>query len=258
MLAELSFPAPTWRLIAHAHSWGADAASVERLNRLPAKEYQELDEVLRALGWPPGPSRATPSPTTPSRTPSPATSPTAPSPPVTRPGPLGATPEGATPPRSGAPSARSGTSAPRNRPGSGLSRAGQHKLVGEGLAVGLLALRVEAFTINRQLVESAFEHAWHGWTCGYRFPQVRADAVRNDIVGILRSSSRRKGPQIANWFTEGQYAPRLCAGWTLDKAGPAVGRPARVTQRQWIELAKAYVSQLNEGEGEIRYRRSEP
>jgi hypothetical protein len=49
MFAELRFPAPVWLLVAHAHSWGADAACVDRLNHLPVKDYQQLDEVLDAL-----------------------------------------------------------------------------------------------------------------------------------------------------------------------------------------------------------------
>jgi hypothetical protein len=49
VLAELRFPAPVWLLVAQAHSWGADAECVEQLNHLPIKDYQQLDDVLRAL-----------------------------------------------------------------------------------------------------------------------------------------------------------------------------------------------------------------
>lgn len=228
MFAELSFPAPSWRLIAHAHSWGADATSVEMLNRLPIKDYQGLEEVLRALGPQPGPAPATsqPGPAPATRQPGPAENP----PPRVRP-----------------------IAAPAPVPA--LSKAGQHKLVGEGLAVGLLALNVEALSINRHLVESAFDRAWRGWSCSGRFPQVRAGTETSDIVAILRSSARRKGPHIATWSTEGEYTPRLCGNWTLDRAGSAVGRSAGVTHRQWLELARGFAARLSVDAGEIRYRR---
>jgi hypothetical protein len=221
MLADLSFPAPAWEVIAHAHSWGADAASVEQLSRLPVKDYQGLDEVLRALGQAPGP-------------PPPAESPPA-----------------RTPPSHGRPTHGRPT---HGRPVPALSKAAQHKTVGAGLAVGLLALGVEALTINRLLVESAFDRAWSVWTCSSRFPQVRAGTDRSDIVAILRSSARRKGPHIAIWSTQGEYTPELCCDWPLSRAGSMVGRPAGVTHRQWLELAGALVARLSAGAGEIRYR----
>lgn len=240
VLAELSFPAPVWALVAQAHSWGADAESVDMLSRLPTKDYRGVDDVLEALGQPrppkPRPPEHPPVPPRPTAYPDPA-SPDPASPDPLRP-----------------------TAAPDTAPGrprgaaAGLNKAAQHKIVGEGLAVGLLALGVEAVTINRHLLESAFTHAWDGWTCGPMFPQVRAGSEHNDILSILRSSARRKGPQIANWSTEGEYSPRLRASSTLDQAGLAVGKPAGVAYRQWLELARAFTSQLNEEDGEIRYR----
>jgi hypothetical protein len=57
VLAELRFPAPVWLLVAQAHSWGADAECVDRLNHLPIKDYQQLDDVLDALHQHTHPSR---------------------------------------------------------------------------------------------------------------------------------------------------------------------------------------------------------
>ncbi|HTK64499.1 MAG TPA: DUF2795 domain-containing protein [Pseudonocardia sp.] len=235
VLAELSFPAPVWVLVAQAHSWGADAESVDMLSRLPTKDYQGVDDVLDALGRP-----------RPAKRPRPPERPPVPPPPAASPGPArpGAAPDG-TPTR------------PRGA-AAGLNKAAQHKIVGEGLAVGLLALDVEAVTINRHLLESAFAHAWGGWTCSPVFPQVRAGAEHNDILAILRSSARRKGKQIANWSTEGEYSPRLRVSSTLDQAGLAVGKPAGIAYHQWLALARAFVSQLDEEAGAIRYRSGAP
>jgi hypothetical protein len=112
---------------------------------------------------------------------------------------------------------------------------------------------VEAVTINRHLLESAFAPAWHSWACSSRFPQVRAADDNNDVVAILRSSARRKGPQIANWSIEGEYAPRLRVHSTVEEAGLAVGRPAGVAHHHWLALARVFVSRLSERAGEIRY-----
>jgi hypothetical protein len=53
IFAELRFPAPVWLLVAQAHSWGADVECVDKLNGLPVKDYQRLDDVLHALGQQP-------------------------------------------------------------------------------------------------------------------------------------------------------------------------------------------------------------
>jgi hypothetical protein len=136
-----------------------------------------------------------------------------------------------------------------------MSKAGQQKTVGEGLAVALLGLGVEAVTINEQVVESTFSRAWQKWTCNSRFPQVRADIARNDIVGILRGSARRLGAHIADWSCDGEYVPRLRVEWPIDEAGRMVGDEIGVTFDHWLELATAFVEQLGEQEGEIRYRK---
>ncbi len=135
----------------------------------------------------------------------------------------------------------------------GLSRAGQHKVVGEGLAVAMLGLGVEAVTINEQVVESAFSRGWQKWTCRSRFPQVRTDVARNDIVGILRGSARRLGPHVADWSCEGQYVPLLRVALPIEEAGAAVGEQSGVSYSQWLELGTAFVDQLSEHGGEISW-----
>lgn len=116
-------------------------------------------------------------------------------------------------------------------------------------------MSVEAVTINEQVVEAAFAHAWQKWACSSRFPQVRAHAGHNDIVAILRGSARRLGAHIADWSCAGEYIPELRTELSLEQAGAAVGEQLGVTHDQWLELAAAFVEQLHESEGEIRYRR---
>jgi hypothetical protein len=110
--------------------------------------------------------------------------------------------------------------------------------VGEGLAVGLLALGLDAITINEWLVCRAFDHVWRRWAPSARFPAVRT-GPGSDIVQILRGSARRKGPHVAVW-----------------SAGDAVGWRAGVTYEQWVELATDFAAQLQENLREVRYRES--
>jgi hypothetical protein len=49
ILAGQRFPAHRWELIAEAHSYGADAHSVEQLQALPERRYNNLLEVLWAV-----------------------------------------------------------------------------------------------------------------------------------------------------------------------------------------------------------------
>jgi hypothetical protein len=136
------------------------------------------------------------------------------------------------------------------------TRAGQYKTVGEGLAVGLLALGVEAITINEWLVRRAFDRAWQKWAPRARFPAIRSGFENCDIVLILRGSARRKGPHVAVWGYEGEYTPKLCVDRTIDGAGDAVGWRAGVTYEEWVELGTGFVAHLKEDLGEIRYRAS--
>lgn len=223
VLAELPFPAPVWLLVAQAQSFGVDAERVEKLSHLPSRDYRDLEDVAYALDavsrdW--ADTKAA----------------------------LAAHPAPATIPD------RKPTSRRRSRKRPIPSRAAQHKIVGEGLAVGLLALGVEAITINEALVESAFERAWRNWTGRSRFPAVRTGSTGTDIVGIVRSSARRRGPHIADWGHEGQYVPRLCVEGSLDDAARAVGEPVGVIHVQWLELARGFAAGLNQDLGEIRYR----
>ena len=228
VFAELRFPAPVWLLVAQAHSWGVNAECVDKLSHLPSKDYQGFEDVSCALeqlshDWP-GHEADRESRVRGSE--------------VTRRGVTAVTDAAAVPPEFAA------------------SRSRQHKTVGEGLAVGLLALGVDAVTINERLVQTAFDRAWEKWTRGSRFPAVRTGPGGNDIVAILRGSARRRGPHIADWSCDGEYVPKLRVDRTVDAAARAVGKQSGVTYEQWLELATGSAAHLNTDLGEIRYRES--
>jgi hypothetical protein len=137
----------------------------------------------------------------------------------------------------------------RRMAGGDLSKARQQKNVGEGLAVGVLALGVEAVTSNKMAVELAFRRAWRDWSCRARFPQVRAEIRRDDIVGILHDSANRRGVIVADWTSDGpEYVPTLRVDWSVEEAGDFVGEEAGVAHAQWVELAQAFLAELKDCE----------
>jgi hypothetical protein len=216
VFADLEFPAPLWLLVAQAHAWGAGTAVLNELKRLPDGTYGSLAEVLRELGYS--------------------------SPASTRAG---------DPERGTSPAQATGGTAATAVP---LNRTAQHKIVGEGLAVGLLALGVEAVTINGPVVEAAFRNAWRSWAQRDRFPLVHVDAGRSDILSILQSSGRRKGVRVAEWSCAGEYRPLLRIASSVEWAGRRAGGPAGVTHGQWLALATVFAGRLDRDLGEIRYQ----
>jgi len=126
----------------------------------------------------------------------------------------------------------------------GMSKARQQKIVGEGLAVGVLSLGVEAVTSNKQAVEFAFRRAWRGWSCNSLFPQIHASVVRNDIVGIMHRSSNRSGMITADWTSGREHVPTLREAWPIEEAGEAVGEEAGVSHAQWVDLARAFIAEF--------------
>lgn len=129
-----------------------------------------------------------------------------------------------------------------------LSKARQQKIVGEGLAIGLLALGVEGVTSRKQAVEFAFGRAWRSWPHRSRFPQVRADILRNDILAILHASANRQGVIVADWSCEQWCEPQIRVDWPLEEAGEAVAEEAGVRFGQWVDLAEAFVGEFRDDE----------
>jgi hypothetical protein len=121
-----------------------------------------------------------------------------------------------------------------------LSKAEQEIAVAEGLAVGCLALGVAAVTANKQALESAFRHAWRGWSETYRFPAVHATVPRNDIRQILVKSTRRRSPVRADWLCDKELEPGLVFDWGLEDTAEAIEESCGVPFASWIELARAF------------------
>jgi hypothetical protein len=50
VLRGLDFPAPRWRVVAHAQHWGATDGFIAELLQLPIREYRDLGDVATTLG----------------------------------------------------------------------------------------------------------------------------------------------------------------------------------------------------------------
>ena len=50
VLRGLEFPAPRWRIVAHAQHWGAVDGFIAELMQLPIREYRDLCDVATTLG----------------------------------------------------------------------------------------------------------------------------------------------------------------------------------------------------------------
>lgn len=79
------------------------------------------------------------------------------------------------------------------------SKAQQQTTVGEGLAVGCLALGVVGVTTEKMAVEFAFRKAWRSWAYAVRFPVINAGPSRDDIVHVIGDSAERRSPYAAAW-----------------------------------------------------------
>jgi hypothetical protein len=83
-----------------------------------------------------------------------------------------------------------------------MSKARQETTVGQGFALGCLALGCDSFNGQKMSIEFAFEHAWRQWPYSSRFPAVREDIHRNSLIGIIDRSPGRRAPHLAEWAGE--------------------------------------------------------
>ena len=127
--------------------------------------------------------------------------------------------------------------------------------MGEGLAVGCLALGIAAVTSGKTAVESAFRRAWRQWAWSSQFPAIHASLTRNDLLPILRNSSRRRRRVIAEWSSTGpEYQPRLREPWdNIEEAAEDLPTFTSVPLQGWVELARVFIEDL----GENKVRRAE-
>lgn len=125
-----------------------------------------------------------------------------------------------------------------------MSRATELTDVGQGLATAMLAIGVEAVTSSKMDLEFAFIHAWRDWPHARKFPTIRADHTRNDILGMLNGSARRKGSYLGFWEV-GQWAyPMLRDGMDLADAADLMPKYTGVAWEDWLHFARLFAAEF--------------
>ncbi|MGC7100691.1 hypothetical protein ACPZ19_38960 [Amycolatopsis lurida] len=120
----------------------------------------------------------------------------------------------------------------------------QQAAVGEGLALGCIALGVEQLRYDRFRVELAFRQAWRQWPSSSRFPQIRVDLGRSHIMPIVIKSPRRSG-SVAAWSRGRVLTPYLtgvCDG--VEDAADILKVSCGVELVAWARLAREFTRLL--------------
>jgi hypothetical protein len=125
-----------------------------------------------------------------------------------------------------------------------MTKATQETAVGEGVAVGCLALGVTAITSARVDVDLSFSYAWRNWPSSRVFPVVKASLDRNDLRRILHDSANRRWSMLAAWECGRMYEPYLRSDWTIEEAGESLAENTGVGLEAWMELARLFVERL--------------
>ncbi|WP_019873209.1 hypothetical protein [Sporichthya polymorpha] len=124
----------------------------------------------------------------------------------------------------------------------------QQTTVGEGLAVGCLAIGVTSVTARKLTLELAFSRAWRDWHPAREFLAICTTLARNDIVTILSRSERRRGPVWAAWTLDrGLYVPYLTQDWTVEETADELESSCGVGREDWKDLAGSFVHALQAG-----------
>lgn len=126
----------------------------------------------------------------------------------------------------------------------GMTKAVQETVVGEGLALGCLQLKVASMTSNRLSLESAFRRAWTSWPQVDQFPGIHASLARTDLMHIVRHSTRRRGLVLAQWEEARVLSPVLVWGDTAEEAGELLEETSGVPFMAWVALADAFIEGL--------------
>lgn len=125
------------------------------------------------------------------------------------------------------------------------SKAQQETALGEGLAIGTLALGVESVPSDKLAIEFAFRHAWPRWEHNYKFPVVKANLDRTDILRILHDAEGRRGAYVASWATDRRtFEPYLRQDWPIEEAAESVGEDYGVNLSGWTALAGSWLTDM--------------
>lgn len=127
----------------------------------------------------------------------------------------------------------------------GLSKFDQHRALEEGLALGCLAIGIDAFTSNKQAVEMAFGGAWRSWAWICEFPDVVATQTRCEILHILGRSPTRFAPTMVEWQRGRECLPSIRDNRELKELALALEESCGVPLEGWIDLANAFVERLD-------------
>ncbi|MDQ7910799.1 hypothetical protein RB614_40540 [Phytohabitans sp. ZYX-F-186] len=133
-----------------------------------------------------------------------------------------------------------------------LSPTSQKTLVGDGLAVGLHAIDVAAFTAKGSEVEMAFNHAWPTFPlASTMFRAIKASFERCNLPEILDHSPRRRSSDVAWHIKNGWWEPHLRYADSYQEVADLMRRSHGILPSIWMELAEPFVAKL----GEERVRR---
>ncbi|GAA3596740.1 hypothetical protein GCM10022198_20890 [Klugiella xanthotipulae] len=122
-----------------------------------------------------------------------------------------------------------------------LTKTRQHTIVGEGLALGCLAVGIEGLSNNKLTIDRAFRFAWVRWEYSKRFPGLNAGPRFDDILAILEKSSGRTGKPVAAFRAEPGwgFVPYLTATVSnVTEAGARLEETSGIPLTAWKALAE--------------------
>ncbi len=123
-----------------------------------------------------------------------------------------------------------------------LSKAQQGTTVGEGLALGCVALGVDLVEGSKVDLEFAFRRAWRGWPYRFNFPAVRADVGRDDLLSLLDKSEGRRSAHLTGWSSQWPFQPYKLGNWTVEDVADLL--PGGVPLAGWKHLASTFLAEL--------------
>lgn len=121
-----------------------------------------------------------------------------------------------------------------------LTKDQQIKEVVVGMALGVLAQRVEAVTSGKMALEFAFNHAWRNWANASKFPKINGHDPGNLFWIGLGKSERRVGVRAA--WERGQWSEPYVTykGWAVDEVLD-LHADEGTSAENWIELGRLFV-----------------
>lgn len=126
-----------------------------------------------------------------------------------------------------------------------MTKAVQQTAVGEGFALGCVALGRHEFNGSKLAIVFAFIHAWRDWSYRSRFPAIRAGHDRNDLLSIISKSPRRRSPHLAGWVSEWPFVPYIADAWSPEEVADLLAPEAEVPLGGWVQLVKHLLEDLD-------------